>query len=104
MTLRGPEALASLEEAMRDIRREEDEISKRLARSSERIAKIKESEAELFRQLARLKLDPSVQPELDGSLSSAELRARETLKGHAKNVEKAERAIAELEAERTSLV
>jgi hypothetical protein len=104
MTLRGPEALASLEEAMRDIRREEDEISKRLARSSERIAKIKESEAELFRQLARLKLDPSVQPELDGSLSSAELRARETLKGHAKNVEKAERAIAELESERTSLV
>jgi hypothetical protein len=104
MTLRGPEALASLEEAMRDIRREEDEISRRLARSSERIAKIKESEAELFRQLARLKLDPTVQPELDGSLSAAELRARETLKGHSKNVEKAERAIAELEAERNTLV
>src|SRR5690606_3508810 len=61
-------------------------------------------EAELIRQLARLNIDPSVQPELDCSLSSAELRARETLKGHAKNVEKAERAIAELESERTSLV
>lgn len=104
MSIRGPEALASLEEAMRDIRREEDEISRRLARSSERIAKTKESEAELFRQLAKLRLDPTVQPDLDGRLSTAELKARETLKGHAKAVEKAERAIAELETERTALV
>src|SRR5690606_15528237 len=104
MSIRGPEALASLEEAMRDIRREEDEISRRLARSSERIAKTKGSEAELFRQLAKLRLDPTVQPDLDGRLSTAELKARETLKGHAKAVEKAERAIAELETERTALV
>ena len=36
MSIRGPQALASLEEAMGDIRREEDELSKRLARSAER--------------------------------------------------------------------
>ena len=71
MSIRGPEALASLDEAMRDIRREEDEISTRLARSAERVAKIRESEAELFRQLAQLRLDPAVQGELDGAISAS---------------------------------
>ena len=64
MSIRGPQALASLEEAMRDIRREEEEISRRVARSAERVTKIKESEAELFRQLAKLLLDPAVQSQL----------------------------------------
>src|SRR5690606_37221985 len=98
MSIRGPEALASLEEAMRDIRREEDEISKRLARSADRITKIRETEAELFRQLARLRLDPAVQGELDGTISSAETRAREQLKAHAKALSAAEAAIAETDA------
>lgn len=104
MSIGGPQALASLEEAMRDIRREEDEISRRLARSAEVVAKIKESEAELFRQLAQLRLDPAVQAELDGRISSAESKARETLKAHAKDVDKAQRAIEELEAGRLSLI
>ncbi|KKC38175.1 hypothetical protein WH87_11305 [Devosia epidermidihirudinis] len=94
MSIRGPQALASLDEAMRDIRREEDEISKRLARSADRVSKIKESEAELFRQLAQLRLDPTVQSELDGRISSAELRAREMLKSHAKDLSQAEKAVA----------
>ena len=86
MSLRGPEALASLDEAMRDIRREEDEISKRLARSGERMSKIRESEAELFRQLAQLRLDPDVQSELDGRISAAEAKARDMLKSHAQDL------------------
>lgn len=98
MSIRGPEALASLDEAMRDIRREEDDISTRLARSAERVAKIKEGEAELFRQLAQLRLDPAVQGELDGAISAAELRAREQLKAHAKDLSKAEREVAESDA------
>ena len=98
MSIRGPEALASLDEAMRDIRREEDEISKRLSRSAERISKIRESEAELFRQLARLRLDPSVQAELDGAISAAETRARAQLKAHAKDLGQAEKAVAEIDA------
>jgi hypothetical protein len=104
MSIGGPQALASLEEAMRDIRREEDEISRRLARSAEVVAKIKETEAELFRQLAQLRLDPAIQAELDGRISSAELRARESLKSHAKDVEQAQKAIEELEAARVSLI
>ena len=97
MSIRGPEALASLDEAMRDIRREEDEISRRLARSAERISKIRESEAELFRQLARLRLDPAVQGELDGAISAAESKARAQLKAHASDLGKAERAVAEID-------
>lgn len=98
MSLRGPEALASLDEAMRDIRREEDEISKRLARSGERMSKIRESEAELFRQLAQLRLDPDVQSELDGRISAAEAKARDMLKSHAQDLSKAEQAAADIDA------
>ena len=98
MSIRGPEALASLDEAMRDIRREEEDISKRLARSAEKIGKIRETEAELFRQLAQLRLDPAVQGELDGRISAAEAKARDMLKAHAKDLSKAEADIAELDA------
>ncbi len=103
MSIRGPQALASLEEAMRDIRREEDEVSKRVARAAERLSKTREQEAELFRQLARLRLDPTLQPELDGRISGAEAKARDMLKAHAKDVSKAEAAINGLDARRVDL-
>lgn len=98
MSIRGPEALASLDEAMRDIRREEEEISRRLARSAEKLGKIKENEAELFRQLAQLRLDPAVQGELDGRISAAESKARDMLKSHAKDLSKAEKDVADVDA------
>jgi len=104
MSIRGPEALASLEEAMRDIRREEDEISRRLARTAEKIGKIKESEAELFRQLAQLRLDPAIQGELDGRISTAETKARAMLKSHARDVETAEQTIKDVDVARAALV
>lgn len=103
MSIRGPEALASLDEAMRDIRREEDEISKRLARAADRISKIREGEAELFRQLARLRLDPAIQGELDGAISAAETRARAQVKAHAKDLSRAESAVAEIDARLSQL-
>src|SRR5690606_13360914 len=99
MSIRGPQALASLDEAMRDIRREEEEISKRLARSAEKLGKIRENEAQLFRQLAHLRLDPSVQAELEGSISAAESRARTMLETHAKELGKAEKNAANIDAE-----
>lgn len=92
MTLSGPEALRSLDEALRDIRREEDDIARRLARSAELIAKIHEGESELLRQLAEVRLDPATQSEITGRLTRAEREARETLKAH-------QRATAEAEAE-----
>jgi chromosome segregation ATPase len=104
MSIGGPQALASLEEAMRDIRREEDEISRRVARGAERVNKIKESEAELFQQLARLRLEPAVQSELSGRISGAEARARDMLKTHARDVSAAEQTIREIDAVRAGLV
>ena len=104
MSIRGPQALASLEEAMRDIRREEDELSKRVARSAERITKIKESEAELFRQLAQLRLDPAVQDELNDRISSAEAKARDLLKAHTRDMGKAEKAMSDLDDARSGQI
>lgn len=99
MTIRGPEALASLEEALRDIRREEDEISKRLARASDIITKMRETEAELFRKLAQVRLDPAVQGELEGRISQSEAKAREMLSKHADALSATETQLSEIDAE-----
>src|ERR1051325_7265363 len=103
MALRGPEALASLEEALRDVRREEDEIAKRLARSNEVIAKFRETEAELFRQLAMLRLDPNVQSELAGTISQAEAKARDLMKAHAAQLAGTEEKLKVIDAEIAAL-
>jgi len=98
MSISGPEALSSLEEALRDIRREEDEISKRLARSAERIAKFRENEGELLRQLAMVRLDPATQAQLDKTISQAEAQAREVIKRHAGDPPPPEDALKTLDA------
>lgn len=108
MSLSGPEALRSLDEALRDIRREEDEIAKRLARSAELVTKFKETESELLRQLAEVRLDPASQAALAGRLSQAEVKAREMLSKHGAELTAAEgelkgldKQIAALAKERT---
>lgn len=58
MSLSGPDALRVLEEALRDIRREEDEIAKRAARGAEVLLKHFAQEAELYRLLGESRLDP----------------------------------------------
>lgn len=76
MGLSGPEAMKSLDDAIRDIRREEQEIGGRLARRTERVVKLRESEAELFSQLAQTRLDPEVRQALEGRISKAEKNAQ----------------------------
>src|SRR5690606_19022772 len=107
VTLSGPEALKSLDDALRDIRREEDEIAKRLARSAELVTKFRENESELLRQLASVRLDPATQQELGERLSQAELKARDMLDRHGNELSAVEdglkqldRQIAELATER----
>lgn len=80
MAISGPEAMASLDEALRDIRRDETDIGKRLSRSAERMGKIRENEAELCRKLAKLRLTPEMQQQIEGRLSGAEKQAREIFK------------------------
>src|SRR5690348_13850687 len=95
MSLSGPEALRSLDEALRDVRREEDEISKRLARSAELITRMREQEGELLSSLAQVRLDTATQAELRGQISAAEVRARDMLKTHGEDLTASQ---AELEA------
>ncbi|MEQ1768452.1 MAG: hypothetical protein ABL879_01320 [Devosia sp.] len=110
MTLSGPDALRSMEDALRDIRREEDEIAKRLSHSADMIARIRQQEGEMLRKLASLRLDPAVQAQLTGELSGAERKAREMLKAHGESLSEVETAlkghdadIARLTAERAEL-
>ncbi|MDB5542636.1 MAG: hypothetical protein JWQ89_4363 [Devosia sp.] len=103
MSLSGPEALRSLDEALRDIRREEDEIAKRLARSAELVTKFKETESELLRQLAEVRLDPTIQAELSGRLSQAEVKAREMLSRHGAELSAAEEELKGLDQQIAAL-
>ncbi|WP_417310565.1 hypothetical protein [Devosia sp.] len=91
MSLSGPEALRSLDDALRDIRREEDQIAKRLARSAELVGKLRETESELFRQLAGIRLEAGTQDELAGRLTQAEVKARDLLRQHAQELAQAEK-------------
>lgn len=97
MSLSGPDALKSLDDALRDIRREEDEIAKRLSRSAELVTKFKETESELLRQLAQVRLDPGTQEALTGRLSQAELKAREMLNQHGAELSAAETELKEID-------
>jgi len=72
MSIAGPDALKSIEEALRDIRREETESARRLSRSVELTAKLREQEAEFFRQLAAQGVAPDAQTALDAAIAGAE--------------------------------
>lgn len=97
MALNGPEALRSLDDAIRDIRQEEAEVSKRVSRGAERVTKIRSNEAELFRRLAKIRLEPAVQEEIEGRLLRAEKAARDVLAGQAKHIAEAEAEIKKLD-------
>ena len=89
--------MRALDDALRDIRREEDEITKRIARSNERIGKLRETELGQLRALAAIRLDPDVQSDLSGTLSQAERQARDMLKTHAAAMEDKEKVLAQAE-------
>lgn len=97
MSLSGPQALKALNEALRDIRREESEITKRVSRTSERIGALREAELEQFRLLAELRLTTDIRDELTGRISAAEVRAREILKKHGQDMGVLEKTLDEKE-------
>lgn len=103
MAIRGPQAIKAIEDALRDIRREEDEITRRIARSTDRIAKLHETELGQLRQLATIRLSPEAQAELGTKFSQAESRARDMLKAHAAELAALERKLGEHETTIASL-
>ena len=103
MSVSGPQAMRALDDALRDIRREEDDITKRIARANERVGKLRETELGQLRAVAKVRLSPEVQKELAGTLSQAESRARELLKSHAAAMADMERALTGKEADLAKL-
>ncbi|MDO8359613.1 MAG: hypothetical protein Q7T08_06185 [Devosia sp.] len=99
MSLAGPDALRSLEEALRDIRREEDEIARRLSRSTELIEKLREQEGDLLLQLAAGRFNPADETALAAALDEAGYKAREVLKGHSDDLAAVETRLLSLDAE-----
>ncbi|AEQ50063.1 hypothetical protein KKY_15 [Pelagibacterium halotolerans B2] len=95
--------MRALDDALRDIRREEDEITKRIARANERVGKLRETELGQLRALAAVRLSPEVQSELAGTLGRAETSAREMLKGHAAAMADMEKALDDKEADLAKL-
>jgi len=77
MSLNGPDALRSIEEALRDVRRGEDDATRRLARSTELVAKLRAQETSLFRHLGA-----GDQPELGAALANAGKQAERALIEH----------------------
>jgi hypothetical protein len=61
------------------------------------VTKIRETEGELFRQLATVRLDPAVQAEMAGQLSQAEARAHEMLRKHAGDLAAAEEQLGDID-------
>ncbi|WP_332718036.1 hypothetical protein [Pelagibacterium mangrovi] len=98
MSVSGPQAMRALDDALRDIRREEDEITKRIARANERAGKLRETELGQLRALATVRLSPEVRNELAGTLSQAESKARDMLKAHAAAMAEMEKTLADTEA------
>ena len=111
MTLTGPDALRILDEAVRDIRREEDDIARKLGRGAERVAKLREAEADLLRQFAKGRLETNTEAELSGRVTQAIIRAQGSAKERgaafaalASQLRGLDKGLADLVAERANLL
>lgn len=110
MTLSGPDALRALDEALRDIRREEDEIAKRAARGAELLIKLFAQEAELYRLLGAIRLDDAARPaqaqliaEINGTVEATISRYDAAFADAEAGLQHAEADLARGNAERTAL-
>lgn len=98
VTLNGPDALRSIEEALRDIRREEDEIMRRLGRSSELVTKIRAQRGDLMRQLMATRLDQAGRSAVVAEIVEASARALQGLARHDAELDAMAARIAEMDA------
>jgi len=110
MSLSGPDAVRSLDDALRDIRREESEIVRRLGHSTELVTKIRTQEGELHRQLLATRLEPQARAALLAEIARAEADAATALAWHESDLDvaaaelgKVDAALAEASAARAAL-
>lgn len=110
MTLSGPDALRALDDALRDIRREEDEVAKRATRHAELLIKLRGQEAELYRQIGAGRLEPGLRAkqasrlaQISGTVESAIARYDAAFADAEAGLQHVEAAIARGNADRSSL-
>jgi len=104
MSVSGPNVLGALDDALHDIRREEDEILRKLGRAAERIAKIRETEGDLLRQFAAGKLEPAQEAELARQLTGAQVHARELLAERTSQIASATEQLGDFDRQLAGLV
>lgn len=93
--LSGPKALKALDDALKDIRREEDEITRRISRATERMGKLRETELVQLRTLAEIRLSEDARADLAGRMSRVEEQAHEMLRAHSTAMDKLSAQLAE---------
>jgi len=98
MSLPGPDAVRALEDALRDIRREEGEIVRRLGHSTELVTKIRTQEGELHRQLLATRLEPQQRATLLDEIAKAEADAATALAWHESDLDVAAAEIGKIDA------
>jgi hypothetical protein len=95
MSIAGPDALRSIEEALRDIRREEDETIKRLAHAVELTTKLRMQQGELYVQLTA----HGAAPEAGAAIETAIAKADQAITAHDEDLTQGETKIAALDGE-----
>jgi hypothetical protein len=98
VSLSGPDAVRSIEDALRDIRREESEIVRRLGHSTELVTKIRTQEGELHRQMLATRLEPQQRASLLDEIAKAEADAATALAWHESDLDVAAAEIAKIDA------
>ncbi|WP_404400094.1 hypothetical protein [Pelagibacterium halotolerans] len=93
--LSGPNALKALDDALKDIRREEDQITRRISRATERMGKLRETELAQLRALAEVRLTEETRADLAGRMTRAEEQAHEMLRAHGEAMEELQDQLAE---------
>ena len=103
MALSGPQAIKSLDEAVRDIRREEEDVGKKLARISDRTAKLSERQAALYRELAMFRLTDERRDDTNARLSAAEIEANALIERHRTGLVEVEKTVTKLDRDVAAL-
>ncbi len=91
----GRDALKSIDRSIRDLREDLDDLSTRIARDNDALAKDRRKQAEAFRKLAAIRLDIAQREPVVERLSKSEQDAIERLGARDKRLEDLDRRIAE---------
>ena len=75
------EAFASIDRALQGVRKDEDRILAMLKSATDEAERLRRTQADGYKALARLKLDALARDEIVGKLDGAEKRALDALRG-----------------------